>query len=80
MGVAKIQREVRRLPTRQRKKLTAWMVAEFPVRSMDRLMARAARAVKTGTWTPAPPTEANFPKGKTLDHVMDIAGRLGLRQ
>jgi hypothetical protein len=44
MDVAKIQREVRRLPTRERKKLTAWMVAEFPVRSVDRLVARAAHA------------------------------------
>jgi hypothetical protein len=80
MDVAKIQREVRRLPTRERKKLTAWMVTEFPVRSVDRLMARAARAVKTGTWTPAPPTEDNFPKGSTLDHAFEVAGRLGLRQ
>ena len=80
MDVARIQREVRRLPTRERKKLTAWMVAEFPVRSVDRLLAKAARAAKAGAWTPAPPTDENLPKGRTLEHALDVAGRLGLRQ
>jgi hypothetical protein len=80
MDMAKIQREVCRLPTRERKKLTAWMVAEFPVRSVDRLMAKTARAVEAATWAPAPPTEDNLPKGRTLKHVIEVAGRLGLRQ
>ena len=31
MDVTKIQKEVRRLRPSQRKKLTAWMVSEFPV-------------------------------------------------
>jgi hypothetical protein len=41
MDVTRIQREVRRLPPRERKKLTAWMVAEFPALSVGRLMRKA---------------------------------------
>ena len=80
MDVTKIQREVRRLPARDRKKLTAWMVSEFPVLSVDRLMRRASRSVKSGAFTPSPPTEDNFPKGRTLDHALEVAKRLGLRK
>ena len=80
MDVVKIQREVRRLPARERKKLTAWMVVEFPVLSVDRLMAQAERAVNAGRLKPTPPTGDNFPRGRTLEHALAMAGQLGLRK
>ena len=80
MDVAKIQREVRRLPARERKKLTAWMVVEFPALSVERLMAKAAQAVKAGTFKPTPPTADNFPKGAALERALAVAGQLGLRK
>ena len=80
MDVAKIQREVLRLRPSQRKKLTAWMVSEFPVLSVDGLMAKAARGVKAGVWTPTPPTEDNIPKGTKLERALHVAGRLGIRK
>jgi hypothetical protein len=80
MDVAQIQSEVRRLPARQRKKLTMWMVAEYPAFSVDRLMRKATRAARTGAWKPEPPTAENFPKGKTLEHALSVAGQLGLRK
>jgi hypothetical protein len=80
MDVTKIQREVRRLRPQDRKKLTAWMVAEFPALSVERLLRKASRAVKSGAFKPTPPTQDNFPKGRTLDHALDVAERLGLRR
>ena len=80
MDVAKIQREVRRLPTRERKKLTAWMVVEFPALSVDLLMVKAERAVSTGRFKPTPPTADNFPQGRTLEQALAVAGQLGLRK
>ena len=80
MDVTKIQNEVRRLPARERKKLTAWMVTQYPVLSVDRLMAKASRAVKSGAWAPEPPTADNFPRGRTLTHALAVADRLGLRK
>ena len=80
MDVARIQREVRRLPARDRKKLTAWMVVEFPALSVVRLMAKGARMVKVGAFKPTPPTADNFPQGKTLQHAFDVAGKLGFRK
>ncbi|MCX6956523.1 MAG: hypothetical protein NTV51_30700 [Verrucomicrobia bacterium] len=78
MDIAKIQSEVRRLPARERKKLTAWMVIEYPALSVDRLLAKAERAVKTGRFKPTPPTADNFPKGRALQHALAVAGQLGL--
>jgi hypothetical protein len=78
MSVTKIQGEVRRLPAQERKKLTAWMVAEYPVLTVERLMAKAARRVKAEAWSPAPPTSDNFPRGRTLAHALRVADRLGL--
>jgi hypothetical protein len=80
MDVAKIQREVLRLRPSQRKKLTAWMVSEFPVLSVDRLMAKAVQDVKAGVRAPTLPTEDNIPKGKTLERVLQVAGQLGIRK
>ena len=80
MDVTKIQSEVRRLPARERKKLTVWILTEYPVLSVNRLMSKAARAVKSGAWKPEPPTADNFPQGRTLDHALSFAGRLGVRK
>jgi len=55
MDVAKIQREVLRLRPSQRKKLTAWMVSEFPVLSVDGLMAKAPHGA-----VPPDPTAAAY--------------------
>jgi hypothetical protein len=56
------------------------MVVEFPALSVDRLMAKGARMVKVGALKPTPPTADNFPQGKTLQHALDVAGKLGLRK
>ncbi|HEY1111845.1 MAG TPA: hypothetical protein VGE76_24530 [Opitutaceae bacterium] len=80
MNVADIQREVRRLPREQREKLTAWMVAEHPILSVDTLMMRAAKAATAGTFTPTPPTAENIPGGKTLAHALEVAGKLGVKK
>jgi hypothetical protein len=80
MDVAKIQREVRRRPARERKKLTAWKAVEFPAPSVDRLMAKAAQAVKAGTFKPTPPTADNFSEGRALERALAGAGQQGLRR
>ena len=80
MNAVEIQREVRRLPARERKKLTAWMVVEFPALSVDRLMTKATQAVKAGTFKPTPPTMDNFPQGRSLERALAVAGHLGLRR
>ena len=80
MDMIKIQSQVRRLPARERKKLTAWMVAEYPVLSVERLLARAERAVNAGTLIPAPLTPDNIPRGRTVAHALAMAEQLGLRR
>ena len=80
MNAVEIQREVRRLPARERKKLTAWMVVEYPALSVDRLMTKATRAVKAGTFKPTPPTADNFPQGRSLERALAVAGQMGLRR
>lgn len=80
MDVAKIQREVSRLPAKERKKLTAWMVAEYPALIVEKLLGKASRAVAAGTFKLTPPTHDNFPRGRTLDHALTVAARLGLRK
>ena len=80
MELTKIQRDVRRLSARERKKLTAWMVVEYPALSVDRLIVKAERAVKAGKFKPTPPTADNFPTGRTLAHALAVATQLGLRK
>jgi hypothetical protein len=80
MDVSKIQQQVRRLPLSQRKKLTAWMVSEYPVLSVEKLLAKAEREVKAGRWTPEPPTKDNIPKGAALERALQVAERLGIRK
>ena len=80
MDMAKIQREVRRLRPGERKKLTAWMVSEFPILSVRTLMAKAGREVKAGAWAPIPPTDDNIPKGRALERALAVAEKLGIRK
>lgn len=80
MDVTEIQKEVRHLPAAQRRKLTAWMVTEYPALSVEGLMTRAQRSVKSGKLVPTPPTHANIPSGRTLEHALNVAARLGLKK
>jgi len=78
MGVREIQQAVRRLPASKRRKLTTWMVREFPALTVEGLMDRAAAKVQDGTWTPTPPGADNIPTGKTLRHARETARHLGI--
>lgn len=78
MNVKEIQGAVRRLPAAKRRRLTTWMVREFPALTVENLMARTALRVKAGSWSPAPPTAVNLPTGATLEHVWRTARRLGI--
>lgn len=78
MSLADIQRAVDSLPADDRQRLTAWMVSRYPVLRIERLMAIASGLVERGQWTPSPPTEDNYPKGKSLDHATRVAEELDL--
>jgi hypothetical protein len=80
MSVEQIQREVIRLPAAERRRLAAWMLTEFPPRSVDELVARAEAEARSGVWTPLPPTPDNFPTGVALDAALrraKVAGFAG---
>jgi len=78
MSVEQIQREVSRLPATERRKLAAWMLAEFPPRSVDELVARAETDARRGIWTPPPPTPDNIPTGAALDAALRRATAAGI--
>jgi hypothetical protein len=78
MSVKEIQGAVRRLPAVKRRRLTTWMVREFPALTVDDLMTKAGRKVKTGSWSPTPPTRDNVPTGATLEHATRTARQLGI--
>ena len=78
MSVEQIQREVSGLPEAERRKLAAWMFAEFPPRSVDELVARAEGQTKRGEWTPQPPTPDNIPTGAALDAALRRAKPAGI--
>ena len=78
MSVEQIQREVRELPEPERRKLAAWIFAEFPPRSVDELVARAETGARRGEWTPQPPTADNIPTGKALAAAVRRAQAAGL--
>jgi hypothetical protein len=78
MSVKEIQGAVRRLPAVKRRRLTTWMVREFPALTVEDLMAKAGRRVKAGSWSPAPPTHDNVPSGAMLEHATRTARRLGI--
>jgi hypothetical protein len=78
MSVKEIQLAVRRLPAGKRRRLTTWMVREFPALTVDDLIAKAERKVKAGSWSPTPPTRDNVPTGAMLEHAARTARRLGI--
>ena len=78
MSVEQIQREVSRLPVTERRKLAAWMLAEFPLRSVDELVARAETEARRGLWTPQPPTPDNIPTGIALAAAVRRATAAGI--
>jgi hypothetical protein len=78
MSVEQIQREVTRLPEAERRKLAAWMFAQFPPRSVDELVACAAAAAQRGEWVPQPPTPDNIPSGAALDAAVRRAEAVGI--
>lgn len=78
MSVEQIQREVSRLPEAERRKLSAWMFAQFPPRSLDELVARAEQEAKRGEWTPRPPEPDNIPAGPALDAALRRAKAAGI--
>ena len=78
MSVEQIQREVSRLPATERRKLAAWIVAEYPLRSVDDLVARAEGEARRGVWTPQPPTPDNIPSGAALDAALRRATAAGI--
>ena len=78
MSVKEIQQAVRRLPAANRRRLTAWMVREFPALTVESLMATAELRVRSTAWSPSPPTAANCPEGAMLEHVKRNARRLGI--
>jgi hypothetical protein len=78
MSLSQIQRAVCKLEDSERKRLTAWLLSEFPVLRLEDLMARASQAVERGDWQPLPPGSENIPKGKTLQHALQTAAEIGL--
>ena len=80
MSVEQIQAEVSRLPEVERKKLTAWLLAQFPPRSVNELVGRAEEQARRGEWVPLPPAEDNISKGEALAEAIRRAKALGLAQ
>jgi hypothetical protein len=78
MSVEQIQGEVRRLPEAERRRLAAWIFAEYPPRSVEELVARAEAAARRGEWTPQPPAADNVPSGAALDAALDRARVAGI--
>ena len=78
MTIAKIQEEVGHLTESERRRLTAWMVEHYPVRTVQDLVSRAEADVRQGKWVPKPPTAENIPTGETLTQAVLRAKKLGI--
>ena len=78
MSVDQIQREVGKLPENERRRFAAWLLANYPPRSVDDLVSRAETDAKLGKWVPQPPTPDNIPSGKALTQAVERAKALGL--
>ena len=78
MSVEQIQHEVARLSEAERRKLTAWMVREFPPRAVAELVSRAEAQALSGEWNPLPPAADNIPTGEALAAALQRARNLGL--
>ena len=78
MSLDQIQSEVSRLSQTDRGKLVAWMLATYPPRSVDDLVARAEGQARRGQWTPKPPDADNIPKGADLHAAVRRAKAAGV--
>jgi hypothetical protein len=78
VSVEQIQREVRELPEAERRKLAAWMFAQFSPRSVNELVARAEDQARRGEWIPQPPTSDNIPTGAALAAAVRRARAAGI--
>ena len=78
MSITEIQSAVEALVPEERKRLTAWMVSKYPIRSVEQLMCHAAELVKEGKWAPSPPTDDHRPGDKAAAHARQVAERLDL--
>ena len=78
MSVEQLQREVSRLPEAARREFAAWMVAQFPPRSVENLVARAEQQARRGEWIPRPPEPDNFPSGAALEAAVQRAKTAGV--
>ncbi len=78
MSLNEIQRAVDTLTQDERVKLTAWMVARYPMLKVADLMSTASELVENGRWSPGPPTDENRPTGKMLNRALRIAEEHGL--
>lgn len=78
MSLTEIQHAVDTLPADERLRLTAWMVSRYPLLRVEQLMAHATTLVQNGKWAPTPPTDDNRPKGKVLEHALQVAEQLDL--
>ncbi len=73
-----MQREVGKLPEKERRKFAAWLLAKYPPRSVNDLVSRAEAQAKQGKWVPQPPVPDNIPTGKALAQAVERAKSLGL--
>ena len=78
MSLEQIQGEVERLPESERRKLAAWMLAQFPPRSVEDLVSRAEREARRGEWMPQPPVPDNIPSGPSLQAAVRRAKAAGI--
>ncbi len=78
MSLSEIQQAVENLPKDERFRLTAWMVARYPLLRVEELMAHATALVESGQWVPSAPSEDNRPQGKVLDRALRVAEELDL--
>jgi len=78
MTVAKIQEQVGQLPDAERRKLAAWMLATYPPRTVEELVANAQKEAAQGKWVPTPPTADNIPNGQSLQQGLNRFKRLGI--
>ncbi len=73
-----MQREVGKLPEKERRKFAAWLLAKYPPRSVGDLVSRAEAQAHQRQWVPQLPTADNIPTGKALAKAVGRAKALGL--
>ena len=70
MSIEQIQGAVVQLPEAEKRKLAAWMLAQFPLRSVHDLVSQAEAEARQGQWSPQPPGPDNFPTGPALEAAL----------